>query len=226
MEIIKQLNFDKHTYAITQSASSGPGQANWVMLRNVKVDADVMAAGLQGKTFTRTPGVEILDERKVDARSTGARSGYGRALADLDSKLAVLVKPEIQAKQLAEAWSTTQPLFDASNLSPEAADIYKASLSREVQATNDALNRSLATGEPEQQAVAKAGDSKDLKLDRAGEASYQKQLKAGSEAILASTKAQSPPDPFGVSSRDSLKQQAARQAQEAPVVSTGRRVRF
>ena len=37
---------------------------------------------------------------------------------------------------------------------------------------------------------------------------------------------ESKPDPFGVSPKDSLKQQATRQAQEAPVVSTGRRARF
>lgn len=108
MEIIKQLNFDKHTYAITQSASSGPGQGNWVMLRNVKVDADVMAAGLEGKNLIKTPGVEILNERKVDARSTGPRSGYGKALVELDEKLAVHAKPEIQAARLADAWSSTQ----------------------------------------------------------------------------------------------------------------------
>lgn len=109
MEIIKQLNFDKHTYAITQSASSGAGQGNWVMLRNVKVDADVMAAGLEGKNLTKTPGVQILNERQVDARSTGPRSGYGKALAELDGKLGVHAKHELQAARLAEAWSSTQP---------------------------------------------------------------------------------------------------------------------
>ena len=109
MEIIKQLNFDKHTYAITQSASSGAGQGNWVMLRNVKVDADVMAAGLEGKNLAKTPGMDLLNERRVDARSTGPRSGYGKALVELDEKLAVHAKPEFQAARLADAWSSTQP---------------------------------------------------------------------------------------------------------------------
>lgn len=35
--------------------------------------------------LTRAPGVEILDEDKVDARHTGPRSGYGKALAALRS---------------------------------------------------------------------------------------------------------------------------------------------
>ena len=74
-------------------------------------------------------------------------------------------------------------LFDASNLSPESASIYAASLSRNVQATNEALDNAGLQAEPEQKAYALQGDHLDMKLDKAGEATYQASLRANGQAM-------------------------------------------
>lgn len=77
-------------------------------------------------------------------------------------------------------------LFDASNLSPESASIYAASLSRNVQATNDALDRAGLQAEPEQKAYALQGDHLDMKLDNAGESAYQASLRIKGQAMADS----------------------------------------
>lgn len=125
----------------------------------------------------------------------------------------------------------TDSLFDGANLSPEAADIYKASLSRNVQDTNDALDRIGGQAESEQQAYNKQADPLDLKLDRAGEAAYQQTLRANGKAMTDSiaTKAQADPAKLAAAwsstqpTKDNL---VAAQSTQSPALTTGRRPRF
>ena len=121
------------------------------------------------------------------------------------------------------------PLFDASNLSPEAAVIYKASLSRNVQDTNDALDHIGGQAEPEQQAHSKQADPLDLKQDRAGEAAYQQTLRANGQAMTDSMATKTQADPVKLAAAWSSTQptkenlEAAKPAQVAPALAASRR---
>lgn len=123
-------------------------------------------------------------------------------------------------------------LFDGAHLSPEAADIYKASLSRNIQDTNDALDRIGGQAEPEQQAYNKQADPLDLKLDRAGEAAYQQTLRANGKSMTDSIATKTQADPAKLAAAWSSTQptkenlEAVKPAQVAPSLTTGKRARF
>lgn len=179
----------------------------------------------------------IIKEHDVN----GLKQGVDPDRRQFAAQLAELVNPLLAEKERldlsprghthvhVDAEPASIQLFDGAHLSPEAADIYKASLSRNVQDTNDALDRIGGQAEPEQQAYNKQADPMDTKLDRAGEAVYQQTLRANGKAMTDSHAMKTQADPAKLAAAWSSTQptkenlEAAKPAQVVPALSASRR---